>query len=376
MIQSTGEENKETPRLFPSRFSHRSAEKVFSTMTTPPANDYPRLKLSVNVCTLLSSIFALLISLMIIGYVAINYLGKKNFKKSQNVSLLLTCNTCMAVICSSGTQILMTVSTMAGDWNVRWLMRLLLSACYLRGYFHFVFINAIYLSYVLQAGFRLSRIAFHEYKCLRKISSFAYFILVQWLISFLLILPILVGHEGYSSLIVHLPDEYYCQVPMTSVRAIVFSILSVYFLPACCLGMIYLWIIVYIRRRSENIVMIMTSVLRRNRRDAIILRRICLVMIVLLSLGIPSSIFVILYIITGHLHWASYRVGWMTIAMSFALISLSSLYVTPQIYKPIRQMLDTTTIDHPARQIRAESLLLKPNPTASPSITSKLVSAE
>jgi hypothetical protein len=40
--------------------------------------------------------------------------------------------------------------------------------------------------------------------------------------------------------------------------------------------------------------------------------------------------------ITGHLHWTSYRVGWMTISISFALISLSSLYVTPQIYRSMR----------------------------------------
>lgn len=177
---------------------------------------------------------------------------------------------------------------------------------------------------------------------------------------------------------------------MTSVRGIVFSILSVYFLPVCCLGVIYLWIIVYIRRRSEHIAVIITSaLLRRNRRDTIILRRICLVMIVLLSLGIPSSIFVILYIITGHLHWAAYRVGWMTIAMSFALISLSSLYVTPQIYKPIQQIFDTS-VNKPrnrsdsssavntyqSRRTRAESVPLQSNPTASPSIASKQASVD
>jgi hypothetical protein len=67
----------------------------------------------------------------------------------------------------------------------------------------------------------------------------------------------------------------------------------------------------------------------------------------------------------------------MTIAVSFALISLSSLYVTPQIYKPIRQMLNTSTDNtHQTRRTRTESVPLKINATASPSITSKPVSAD
>jgi hypothetical protein len=47
-------------------------------------------------------------------------------------------------------------------------------------------------------------------------------------------------------------------------------------------------------------------------------------------------LFFIGFIITGHLHWAFYRLSWMVIPISHALISLSSLYVTPEIYKPIR----------------------------------------
>jgi hypothetical protein len=115
----------------------------------------------------------------------------------------------------------------------------------------------------------------------------------------------------------------------------------------------------------------------QNKRDAIIIRRICVVMIVLLLLGIPSSLFVIAYIITGHLHWASYRVGWMTISMSFALISLSSLYVTPQIYKPIRIMLNhskqsqknrsniSSSNSNIATQRKIERFLFKQNVTTS-----------
>jgi hypothetical protein len=236
----------------------------------------------------------------------------------------------------------MTLSSIGGDLNIDSLKKIIDCGCYIRGYLHFVFINSIYLSYVLQAGYRLVRIAFHEYKCLRTIYSFSVYIVAQWILSFLLISPILIAREDYSSLIVYLPQEYYCQVPMTSIRGIVFSILSVYFVPLCCIGMIYLWIIIYIRRSNRPFMLILVSVRRQNTRDTIIIKRICVVMVVLLLLGIPSSLFVIAFIISDHLNWAAYRVGWMTISISFALISLSSVYVTPQIYKPICTRLDSS----------------------------------
>ncbi len=306
---------------------------VNNSLRTNNLYSHQRLKLLINSCTLLSAIVAIIVSLFIINYIVINFLRTNNLKNSTNISLILTCNTCLAIICSSCTLTLMTLSSIGGDLNIYVLKKIINWDCHIRGYLHFVFINSIYLSYVLQAGFRLFRIAFHEYKCLRTIYSFSFYIITQWISSFLLILPILIAHENYSSLIIYLPQEFYCQVPMTSIRGILFSIFSVYFVPLCCIGMIYLCIIIHIRRTTIQYILIITSVRSQNKRDALVIKRICVVMTVLLLLGIPSCLFVIAFIITGHLHWAAYRV-------SFALISLSSLYVTPQIYKPIRLMIN------------------------------------
>ena len=285
-----------------------------------------------------SLIFALVVSVAVIVYITFKYVRTTNVRNPINISLVLTCNTCVAIICSSCSLTLMLLSTIGGDLRLSPLQQISSWACYLRGYLHFVFVNSIYLSYVLQAGFRLCRIAFRECKYLRTIYSFSYFILGQWTLSFLLISPILIAGNDHSSLITFLPDEHFCQVPMTSIRGIVFSILTVYFVPLCCIGIIYLWIVIYIRRQNCMFTRLVSSVQRQHQRDTIIIKRICVVMIALLSLGIPSCLFVIAFMITNHLHWASYRVGWMTIAVSFALISLSSLYVTPQIYQPIRSM--------------------------------------
>jgi hypothetical protein len=328
---------------------------VNNSLETNDFENYPRLKLFINICTLLNAIFAIIVSLLIISYIGIHFLQKKTLKVSKNISLLLTCNTCWAIICSSSTLTLMMLSTIGGDLDILILKQITRWHCHTRGYLHFVFINSIYLSYVLQASFRLCRIAFHESKCLRTIYSFLFYTITQWITSFLLILPVLIAREDHSSLIVYLRHEFYCQVPMTSIRGIVFSILSVYFVPVCCICIIYLWIIIHLRHTNTKFVRMIRSVHRKRKRDTIIIKRICIVMIVLLSLGIPSCLFVIVFVITGHLHWTCYRIGWMTISISFALISLSSIYVTPQIYKPIRVKFTHSKPNQKARSISSST---------------------
>jgi hypothetical protein len=56
----------------------------------------------------------------------------------------------------------------------------------------------------------------------------------------------------------------------------------------------------------------------------------------LLILSILSVIFFIEFAITGQLHWAFYRLNYMTISVSYAFICLSSVYVTPEIYRSVR----------------------------------------
>ncbi|CAF1361561.1 unnamed protein product [Rotaria sordida] len=211
------------------------ATVVNNSLETDNFHNHQYLKLIINISTLLCTIFAIIISILIIIYICINLLQKNNLKKSTNISLLLICNTCLAIICSSISLTLMILSNIGGDMNIYILKRINHWACHIRGYLHFVFINSIYLSYMLQGSFRLLHIAFHKYWCLRKIYSFSSFIIVQWIASFLFILPILIEYENYSSFIVYLPQEFYCQVPITNIRGTTFLILSVYFVPLCCI---------------------------------------------------------------------------------------------------------------------------------------------
>jgi len=294
-------------------------------------------KLLMNICTLLSGSFAIIISLLIIVYVFVIYTSRNHSGNSFNVSLLLTCNTCLAIICSSIILILIQLSNIIGDHQIISLKWIIFCGCHTRGYLLFVFINSIYLSYVLQAGYRLFRIVFHEYRCLRTFANFFYYILGQWMLSFVVLIPILFSGENHTTSIVYLPEDFYCQVPVTNVSAITYTVQIVFVLPFCCMCTIYFWIITYIRGTNRYRQSLSTMKLRlQKKRDSIIIKRICIVVVLLLILGAPSVIFVIVFIIHSHLYWAYYRLSWMTISISYAFICLSSIYVTPEIYRPIR----------------------------------------
>ncbi|UJR16410.1 hypothetical protein I4U23_003312 [Adineta vaga] len=249
---------------------------------------------------------------------------------------ILTCNTSLTIIASCITLGLMTIAYIAGDQNIIQIKAIILWNCHARGYLTIVFITSIYLSYVLQAAYRLFRIVYHKHKQLRTTSTFSYYIFIQWILSFLLVLPILFANQNSTSFIVYLSEDFSCGIAFTNIRAFTFLTLIVYLLPLCCLSFIYFRIIHDIRHKRKQSLMTTTKLRRQNKRDASVIKRICTVMIFLWTLGIPPSLFFIIFITTGHLHWLAYRICSMIMSISFLFISLSSLYVTPQIYKRIR----------------------------------------
>ncbi|CAF0891368.1 unnamed protein product [Adineta steineri] len=285
--------------------------------------------------TLTNVTLSIIISISVIIYVIIIYISKKNSKKSFHVSLVLTCNTSITIIGSCISLILMTLSSIGGDRNITSLKSIIFWGCHIRGYLAIVFVISIYLSYILQAAYRLFRIVYHKYKYLRTMSTFIYYILIQWILSFVFVLPILFLNKNSSSYIIYLSEDFNCAVSFTNIRGIIFLTLAVYILPLCCVSLIYFWIIYDIRRKRKQSTV--TSKLRRqNKRDRSVIKRICTVMIVLWTLGAPISLFLITFITTGYLHWIAYRICSLFMSISFLFISLSSLYVTPQIYKKIR----------------------------------------
>ena len=312
-----------------------------TVMNSVSSNEEIIVKTLMNICSLFNAILAMIISIFVVIYVVIIYISKRNSRKSFHLSLILTCNTSLTIICSSITLTFMTISSLSDDQNITYLQFIINWFCHIRGYLIYVFIISLYLSYILQAAYRYFRIVHHKYRYLRTISTFSYYIVGQWMLSFILIFPIFILNENSSSLLIYIPEYSNCLIPFTNIRGVVFISIIVYFSPLCILCWIYSQILIDLRRKRNEPISTL-KVRRQNKRDATVIKRISIVIIVLATLCCPLILFSIRYLITGHLHWSAYRICWMAISLSLAFISLSSLYVTPQIYKKIRRIFGCT----------------------------------
>jgi hypothetical protein len=243
-------------------------------------------------------------------------------------SIFLSCNTYPAIVMGSLAIIDMYAHNLYGDiyknvsFDNWW--------CYVRFYLLLVAFCSIYQSYLLQACFHLFRVVFYKFKQLRNVRFLFRLVVIQWTISFLIILPAFVfDHFEY------LPEYYHCQIVFSNPYGLILVSLPIYYLPMLAIGTIYIYIICYTRRKTRSI----GQRHRRqssNRRDIIVLRRITILVGLLWTLTFPFMILWLVYIITGYLYPLSYHFQWLTFAISLLVLPFASASLTPQLRKLLR----------------------------------------
>ncbi len=240
-----------------------------------------------------------------------------------NTSILLLCNTYLSIILTCLTLFDMFIYNLYSiayphiSFNNWW--------CYSRAYLQHVGLCLIYYSYLLQACFRFTRIIFYQYKKLIQSIRFMFrFIFIQWLMAFILILPnLLLRSFEYAS------PAYHCLILYPNFLGLLITTLIIFYFPIITIGSIYFYIIYYMRQ-------IKTSSIQRNRqrsteRDIIVLHRIVILVGMLLILSIPAILLWLGYIITGYFYPFSYHLQWLTFAFSLSILSIVSIFLTPQL---------------------------------------------
>ena len=282
------------------------------------------LLVSIDICILTFSLLGLFTSIIILSLVCY-----KHRRSSINTVILLSCNTYPAIMIGSLTIIDMYAHNLYGDLYVNvsfdnwW--------CYLRFYFLLVALCSIYQSYLLQAFFHLFRVVFFKLKQLRNTRFIVRLIVIQWLLSFILILPSLIfNHFEY------LPRHYHCQIIFENLDGLMLVAFPVYYFPMITIGLIYVSIIWYTRWKTRS--MFQQRQRRSSRRDLIVLRRITLLVSLLWALSFPNTILWLLYISTGHLFPLSYHLQWLTFAISLVVLPFASAYLTPQLRKSLKNI--------------------------------------
>ncbi len=248
--------------------------------------------------------------------------------QSRSVPLLLACHTSFILLVSSYLLGSMVKSSLYGFLSIRLEEHGNTKWCIWRGFLIHAVLCVLYDSYILQAIYRLCRVVLHKYKHLYTFSLFCFVIIIESIFGIVSISPgFIAGH------IVYLRTEYYCQTPFTNILAILYIACRLFLLPIIFISIIYICLVKHLRQ-----VNFYPRRLRSNQRNLIIIRRILSMLSVLILLGLPSMIFLIIYMFIGYLAPITYRVGWLSVSFSLVFLAYMSIQLTRPLRKTVRRI--------------------------------------
>ena len=254
---------------------------------------------------------SLLISVVLIVVIILHL--KKNRRK---VTMILICNSYIAIALVDCMMLIMAIYNFIGhldssrNFNDVW--------CRVRTYFIFIGYCGFYYSFLLQASFRLFRVVFYKQKFLQSRPFFFLAIALQWILSSILPMTnLLPGDYEY------LLTEFNCWFSFENVRGLLLALLVVYSIPIVSILLMYVHLLRFIRRANP--------VKRRqegNKRDILVLKRIVILLLFTVAVGLPTAIILFIYIISKNVISYAYEiqgfglsVAMLASAICFALIS-------------------------------------------------------
>jgi hypothetical protein len=291
-------------------------------------NTWSIINIVLNLVTLFNSILAILICLFVFCLIIIFH------RQSRSIPILLASHTCSTLLISAFMLASMVTASLIGfmgivleqHGNSKW--------CRWRGFFIHGFLCALYDSYILQAGYRLCRVVFYRHKNLQSFPLYSLLVPIESLFGVVSISPVLLRGD-----VIYLPSEYYCQTPFTNIPAICYIALRLFFLPILFISLVYIYLLKHVRQTNSSITTINENHRGRSKqdtRDLIVIKRLLLMLSVLLLLGLPSIIFLSIFMITGHLISITYRIGWLSVSFSLVFLAYMLIELTNPLRKTVR----------------------------------------
>jgi hypothetical protein len=276
---------------------------------------------TLGLCLLVSSISMLV--LVTIAY----YYNKDQRKSDEKIALMLSASIYLVIFTLMMVNMSTHIQTILGDlygddFNSSW--------CIFRGFLLTLLPCLLYHLFVVQALFRLCRIV---YSSRRRLQSFRFYILAvpaQVLFAILFTCPFLVWHSEQ-----YLPNEHYCFISLTQYHSVVWSGFATYGNPMLLICLIYLRIVLFLRRQSGLQTFL---VQRRQKRDLVAIRRILIIIGCLTVTGFPTTVLVLIYIITGQEHPLMYRIIWFSVAVAMLGLSIAMTFASSELKSLIRRI--------------------------------------
>jgi hypothetical protein len=153
-------------------------------------------------------------------------------------------------------------------------------------------------------------------------------IISQWILSFLFILPNFLLNDFQ-----YLPLEYNCWIAFQNIRGLIMVTINIYNNPLSIIFTIYMQIIRYTRRSIP----IQSRRLTSNKRDLTVLKRIVILALITVGIGLPTVAIVLIYMITKYVIPFAYHIQGLSISFGVLIGSVSLVFITPQIQQVFKQ---------------------------------------
>ncbi|CAF1221788.1 unnamed protein product [Adineta steineri] len=222
--------------------------------------------------------------------------------------------------------------------------------CIFSGYLSLLMFSMLYMTFVNQAFYRLIRIVYFQNRQLQSLKLYIILPIIEIIIS-TIFLCVFIPLNG----ITYLPNDHFCYATFTNIPGILATAVIVYICPFCCILFIYIRITRFIHRQGNSQTFIIQQ---RQARDLLIIRRILIIVITLLLIGIPALTLIFMFIVTGKEHPLLARIAFFPVSASQAGLSVALLFSIPQL-KNIVVNLQTRETIMPVNQAVQDTLQMR-----------------
>ena len=132
----------------------------------------------------------------------------------------------------------------------------------------------------------------------------------------------------------YLMKEHYCLIPYTNIHGMLWIMFVCYLLPVSSLVIIHIRITIFLRQQSTNLAI---AIKQKQQRDLVVIRRIFINIGVLMTTGLPATAIALMAMFGGDELVLGQRITYITVGVSFAVLSIEMLVMTPQLKRLILQ---------------------------------------
>jgi len=248
-----------------------------NSMTTTIETWFIPLNILMIVCTTSSIILSALFLLIIILD-----------KTCHTVSMMLIANSCLTSLILGSLLLSFSIFTFENDLKQTSYED---SHCIFRAYIGYFSASVFHYSLLLQALYRYIIVVYPNYLFCQSAKFQRLSICLTWIFSLIHPLPYMFNNE-----IIYDVNNQICQLPFRLSFSLIYMSNCVYIIPVLLTMLIYFKLVRYVRGISKRVTSV--NILIRARRELKMVQRIVILISILLTLGIPYTVFIFMSFFT------------------------------------------------------------------------------